>query len=86
MDQTHTHNQAKLEACFAQLQSMGMIPKSKMFKFYKNVRTAWNELDREYVNCRRARKITLKYTELTVEFEESIKVFEQYSIMAALMY
>lgn len=86
MEETHAQNHAKQQACFAQLQSLGLIPKGKMFKFYRNVRLGWNELDKEYVNCRRMRKLTLKYTELTRAFEESVTVFEQYSLIAALTY
>lgn len=86
MYNAHAQNFAELNRCFAQLQSLGMIPKGKMFKFFRNIRLAWNELDKEFVNCRRSAKLTLKYTELERTFKESIKVFEQYSIMAALTY
>ncbi len=63
-----------------------MVPKSKMFKFYKSVTHAFTELDKEHVECRRLKKVTLKYTELEQKFHECVTVFEQYSIMAALSY
>ncbi len=82
----HARNRLKNEECFAQLQSMGIVPKSKMFKFYKNVSQAFTELDKEAVECRRTKKVTLKYTELERNFHECITIFEQWSIMAALSY
>ena len=65
---------------------MGMVPKSKMWKFYKNVSKAFAELDAENVNCRRVQKTTAKYQELEQKYYECITVFEQYSIIAALQY
>ena len=82
----HAQNRAKQQECFLQLQSMSVVPKSKMFKFYKNLSHAFTALDKEHVECRRIRKVTLKYTELTRAFEESVTVFEQYSLIAALTY
>jgi hypothetical protein len=82
----HYSNHQKSLNCFAQLQTMGMIPKSKMWQFYRNVSRAWVELDKEFVLCRRANKLTLKYTEMERTLDESIRVFEQYSLMAALTY
>ena len=43
-------------------------------------------MDQEFVNCRRNKKISIKYTELEQQFNESIIVFEQYSIIAVLQY
>lgn len=88
MDLSHIHAQNKqnTDNCFAQLQAMDMIPKSKMWKFYRNVSKAWVLLDSEFVNCRRNKKLSAKYTELEQNLAECITVFEQWSIMAALMY
>lgn len=82
----HNKNREKLQECFVQLQNMQIVPKTKMFRFYKNVTHAFNELDKEHVECRRNKKLTLKYTELEQKFYECTIVFEQYSIMAALSY
>lgn len=65
---------------------MDMIPKSKMFKIYRNVSKAWTELDKEFVNCRRIKHITPKYADLERTLDECITVFEQWAVMAALMY
>ena len=86
LHEQHNQNPEKLQGCFAQLQNMALVPKSRMFKFYKNVTHAFNELDKEHVECRRIKKITLKYTELEQKFRECVTVFEQYSIVAALSY
>jgi hypothetical protein len=83
---THDLNHAKLQECFAQLQSMGMIPKSKMFKFYRNASLAFTELDKEFVTCRRNKRMTPKYSELERVFNECVTNFEQWSIVAALSY
>lgn len=82
----HQNNKQKADNCFTQLQSMDMVPKSKMFKIYRNVSKAWVELDREFVECRRIKRITPKYTDLQHRLYECITVFEQWSIMAALTY
>lgn len=86
MYERHSQSHAKSQECFSQLQAMGVVPKSKMSKFYRNVSSAWNELDREFVNCRRLKKITLKYTELEVQFDECVTVFGQWGTFTALMY
>ena len=82
----HYGNHQKANDCFAQLQAMDLVPKSKMFKIYRNVSKAWVELDKEFVNCRRTKHITPKYTDLEKQLAECITVFEQWAVMAALMY
>ena len=82
----HAHNRDILQERFCQLKAMGIVPKSKMFKFYKNARTAFTELDKEAVECRSTRKVTIKYTELEQKLYESITVFDQWAVMAALSY
>ena len=82
----HDQNQKMGNECFAQLQSMGMIPKSKMWKFYRNVSRTWVEMDKEFVECRRTGRISAKYEPLEQMYYECIKVFEQWSLMAALTY
>ena len=86
MFDTHAQNHEKVKQCFVQLQSMDMVAKSKMFKFYKNVSKKWEEMDKEFVNCRRSRRVTPKYTDLELELNDCIRTFEQYSIIATLMY
>lgn len=82
----HSQNHAKLEVCFEQLSRMDIVAKSQMFKFYRNISKKWAEMDKEFVTCRRSSKLTAIYQKLETEFYESITVFEQWSIMAALMY
>jgi hypothetical protein len=82
----HTQNKYKADNCFEQLQTMDMVPKSKMFKIYRNVSRAWMLLDMEMVECRRLKRITPKYTDLERNLNECVTVFEQWSIMAALTY
>ena len=83
---THSQNKQKADACFEQLQTMDIVPKSKMFKIYRNVSKAWTDLDIEFVECRRTKRLTPKYTDLERNLNECVTVFEQWSVMAALMY
>jgi hypothetical protein len=82
----HEQNRKKLEECYAQWQSMGMVPKSKMYKFYKNARLAYANLDKEFVECRRLKHTTARYQTLEQEYYECVTIFEQWSIMAVLMF
>lgn len=87
MHEKHQALQAKLDSCLAQIKSIETIkPRSTMFKFYTNCRHAWDLLDREFVECRRRGRVTQKYTELERDFLEQIRSFEQWDIMAKLMY
>jgi hypothetical protein len=38
------------------------------------------------VHCRRRDKLTQKYTEIEARFTEAVNTFEQWTVMAALMY
>jgi hypothetical protein len=82
----HTLARHKVDVCFAQLQSMDMVPKSKMWKFYRSICAAWVQLDTEFIECRRLNKVTPKYTELAQNLDDCITVFNQYSIIAVLTY
>lgn len=86
MEQRHAQNKQKVDNCFTQLTNMGTVQKSQMWKFYRNVSKAWVELDKEFVSCRRIKHFTPAYTDAEQNLDECIKVFEQYSIVAALMY
>jgi len=87
MQETHEGLYARLDACLTAMQNIRDIrAKSTMFRFYKNCRNTWVLLDEELVNCRRQRRVTLKYTELEAEFLEHVHTFEQWLLMATLMY
>lgn len=86
MQNIHTQNKQNVDNCFNQLTALGIVTKSKMWKFYRNVSKAWVLLDQEFVECRRVRRITPKYHDLQQNLNECIKVFEQWCVMAALMY
>ena len=87
MQETHEALYARLDACLASMQHIQDIrAKSTIFRFYKNCRNTWVLLDEELVNCRRQRRVTLKYTELEAEFLEHVHTFEQWLLMATLMY
>lgn len=86
----HTHHQARrdeLDKCLTTLQqTTNMVAKSTLWKFYNNLRLAWVALDTEMIECRRTKKVTLKYKEIDAEFASHYTNFEQWHIMAALMH
>jgi hypothetical protein len=87
MQDNHQALHNKLDECLTALHNTHDIrAKSTMFKFYKNCRITWIFLDQEMVNCRRLKKVTLKYKELEAEFLEHVHNFEQWHLMASLMY
>lgn len=84
---THQAHRDQLDVCLTTLQQTNnMVAKSTLWKFYNNLRLAWVALDNEMIECRRTKKVTLKYKELEVAFVENYKNFEQWHVMAALMY
>jgi translation initiation factor 2 beta subunit (eIF-2beta)/eIF-5 len=87
MQQQHQANRDRLDECLTALQdTKDMKAKSSLWKFYENCRRTWIELDKEMVECRRRQRVTHKYTELQAQFDEYVKHFEQWIIMAKLMY
>ena len=87
MDTQHRANQRRLEEClFAMLETSDVKAKKDLRRFFENCRKAYSELDKEMVICRRRQRITHKYTELQAQFDECIKHFEQWLIMAKLLY
>ena len=87
MQEKHQVLHTKLDECLTAMQNVQDIrSKSTMFKFYKNCRITWIFLDQEFVECRRQKRVTLKYTELEREFLEHVHNFHQWHVMATLMY
>jgi hypothetical protein len=60
--------------------------RSDLYKVYTNCRNIYTELDRESVECRRQKRITLRYTELEQKLNLSIQEFEQWITYASLLY
>lgn len=87
MQEQHQKYRDELDVCLTALQQTNnMVAKSTLWKFYNNLRLAWVELDTEMVECRRRKRVTQKYTELAKKFTEHYRNFEQWQVMAALMY
>jgi hypothetical protein len=63
-----------------------MRARSQMWKVYKNCKDAYTELSKESVECRRKKHVSVKYTELEAKLNESINVFDQWVILATLIY
>lgn len=63
-----------------------MRARSQMWKVYKNCKDAHTALSKEAVECRRNKRVSVKYTELEQQLTESINVFDQWLILATLMY
>ena len=87
MQVTHQAHRDELDVLLTFLKNTTDIQaKSTLWKFYKNTRLIWVELDKEMIQCRRRGKLTQKYTDLEVLYAENIKNFEQWVTMAALIY
>jgi hypothetical protein len=88
MQQQHQANKDRLDQCAMSMLKVvqDMQAKGILWKFYENCRRIWAEMDKEMVECRRRRRVTHKYTELQIQFDECVKHFEQWIIMAKLMY
>ena len=87
MQDVHQKHRDELDALLEALQSTkDMRAKSTLWKFYNNTRLIWVELDKEMIQCRKRKKLTQKYTELETQYAECIKTFEQWTLMATLLY
>ena len=87
MQQHHEAHIARLEQLLSSVSHTKDIRAlSTLHKFYKNCREIYTKMDKEMVHCRRRNKLTQKYTELEAEFTEAVNTFEQWAVMAALMY
>jgi hypothetical protein len=87
MQQQHEAHIARLEQLLASVaQTKDLRARSTLHKFYKNCREIYTEMDKEMVHCRRRDKLTQKYTEIEARFTEAVNTFEQWTVMAALMY
>jgi hypothetical protein len=72
----------RLEAvryAIAKLQDM------QVSQIYKNCRILWDDLDAEYVQCRKYQKVTLKYTEIAEKLDTALVVLEQQLIFGTLL-
>jgi len=87
MQVIHQAHRDELDVLLTFLQNTtDMRAKSTLWKFYNNTRLLWVELDKEMIQCRRRGKLTQKYTDLEAKYAECIKVFEQWTVMATLLY
>lgn len=83
----HSKNHDKLDECLSALQKIDsdIVVKSQLWTFYNNARRCWTALDQEFIECRKHRKLTLKYTEFEENFTECVKEFQRWSLMSILM-
>jgi len=87
MQVIHQAHRDELDVLLTILQNTTDIrAKSALWKFYNNTRLIWVEMDTEMIQCRRRGKLTQKYTELEAQYAENIKIFEQWTTMATLIY
>lgn len=87
MQVIHQAHRDELDVLLTCLQNTSdMRAKSTLWKFYNNTRLIWVEMDKEMIQCRRRGKLTQKYTDLEAKYNECIKTFEQWTLMATLLY
>jgi hypothetical protein len=58
---------------------------NNLVKMWGNCARLWNDLDGEFVQCRRYQKITPKYTEIAENLDKSLVVLEQQLIFGSLL-
>lgn len=76
-----------LQSFFKQVQATEDIrARSQLFKMWKTCVNIRTEMDKENVECRRLRRVTLKYTELEAQLNEAIQNFEHWITYARLLY
>jgi hypothetical protein len=86
MHEQHQQNRDNLDICLESLQRLpDLSAQSQLWKFYNNARIKWTEMDREFVQCRRVKRLTPKYLDLEAQYNESITVFNQYHMIAILV-
>ena len=86
MQAQHQANYNKMQECVDMVDTLDMSARLDISRFLTNIRKCWVDMDNEMVECRRRQRVTHKYTELQTEFDGRIKHFEQWAIMAKLMY
>ena len=78
---------AVLQEFFKQVQATTDIrARSQLFKLWKTCVNIRTEMDKESVECRRQKRVTLKYTELEAQLNEAIQNFEHWVVYARLLY
>jgi len=58
---------------------------SDLLKMWANCARLWNNLDGEFVQCRRYQKVTPKYTEIAENLDKSLVVLEQQLTFGSLL-
>jgi hypothetical protein len=86
MQAQHQANYLKMQECIKVFDDISGKARIELLRFLTNVRRCWADMDNEMVECRRRQRVTHKYTELQTEFDDRVKHFEQWIIMAKLSY
>jgi hypothetical protein len=87
MQEQHQAHNAKLQSLLKMCSTTeDMRARSTLFKIYKNCRNLYTEMDKEMINCRRSGKVTPKYTDLEFKYIEAINTFDQWTVVAMLMF
>ena len=58
---------------------------NNLVKMWCNCARLWNDLDGEFVQCRRYQKVTPKYTEIAKNLDKSLVVLEQQLTFGSLL-
>ena len=75
----------RLDVAFFQIVDLGPNQREDMRRLWRPARALWDELDRELVECRRAKKYTIKYKELEQQLVDALENIEQYLTFATLL-
>ena len=58
---------------------------AKLHLMFQNCVGYWERLDGEFVECRRLKRVTLKYTEIAQILDQALVVLEQHLVLGTLI-
>lgn len=75
----------RLDTIFFQIIEIPPNMREDMRRLWRPARALWDELDREFVVCRKLNKPTPKYLEIEQDLTTRIETMEQYITFATLL-
>lgn len=85
MFEQHYSYRTDLDQLRTQINQLKLMPKVDCLKLWRTANTAYQEMDREFVNCRRRAKLTLRYQELEAEYQKMYNSLAKRMTLAHLM-
>lgn len=81
----HTILRKQLDTLWTQILGIHPANRRDLTRMWRNSDEVWIEMDKELINCRRLKHLTIKYQELSSKLEELLNSLEQYVVFAKLL-